>query len=193
MGFVGCMSLECPNRIAIERSATTREKSMNSRFIIWLSTNAVTTWLIRNFASRVDPLIFKATNGRFTSMGPPGMPMLTMTAIGRTSGRPRAVHLACIEHEGDYLVVASAMGQRRHPAWRYNIEANPDVEIQLRGVRFEARAQVLSDCEKERVWEKVREAIPQMNVYETRTDRNIRVFRLRRVDLFSGASSSGAS
>lgn len=155
---------------------------MNTRLIIWLSTNALTTWLIRNFASRVDPLIFKATNGRLTSLGPPSMPMLTMTAIGRGSGKPRAVHLACIEYEGDPLIVASAMGQQRHPAWRYNIEANPRVEIQMSGERFLAVAQVLSDVEKGKVWGRIREAIPQMVVYETRTDRNIRVFRLRRVN-----------
>ena len=114
-------------------------------------------------------------------MGPPTMPMLTMTAIGRASGEPRSVHLACLEYEGDYLVVASAMGQRKHPAWRYNIEANPLVQIQTRGERFAARAQVLTDSEKVEVWAKVCEAIPQMNVYVKRTDRNIRVFRLSRV------------
>jgi len=154
---------------------------MDSRFIIWLSTNPVATWVIKHIASRLDPLIFKATNGRLTSMGPPAMPMLSMTAIGRHSGQPRSVQLACLEHAGDYLVVASAMGQQKHPAWRYNIEANPEVQIQMRGERFVARAQVLSDSEKQKVWADIRRAIPQMNVYEKRTDRNIRVFRLSRV------------
>lgn len=158
---------------------------MDDRFIVWLSTSPVATWVIKNIASRIDPLIFKATNGRFTSMGPPFMPMLTLTAKGRKSGEPRSVHLACIEspspeHQGDYLVVASAMGQQRHPAWRYNIEANPQVQVQMRGERFAARAQLLTDPEKEKVWDDVRRAIPQMNVYEKRTDRNIRVFRLSR-------------
>ena len=155
---------------------------MSSRFVVWLSTNPFATWMVRNIFSRLDPVIFKATNGRFTSMGAPYMPMLTMTARGRHSGEPRSVHLACIENDGSYLVVASAMGQEKHPAWRYNIEANPNVEVQLSGERFPARAQVLSDAEKEAVWEDVREAIPQMSVYETRTDRNIRVFRLSRVE-----------
>ncbi len=113
-------------------------------------------------------------------MGPPAMPMLTMTAIGRRSGQPRSVHLACVEHDGDSLVVASAMGQEKHPAWRYNVEANPQVQIQMRGERFAARAELLTDPEKEAVWADVRQAIPQMNVYEKRTDRNIRVFRLSR-------------
>ncbi len=154
---------------------------MSERYIVWISTHPVATWLIKHVASRLDPLIFKATNGRFTSMGPPAMPMLTMTAIGRRSGQPRSVQLACIEHDGDPLVVASAMGQQKHPAWRYNIEANPEVEVQVRGQRFAARAEVLSDPEKNEVWPDVRRAIPQMKVYEKRTDRNIRVFRLSRV------------
>ena len=155
---------------------------MSDRFVVWLSTTPVVTWLIKHVASRLDPLIFKATNGRLTSMGVPQMPMLTLTAIGRRSGQPRSVHLACLEHEGDSLVVASAMGQGKHPAWRYNIEAHPDVQIQARGERFNARAQVLTDSEKQAIWADVRRAIPQMNVYEKRTDRNIRVYRLRRVD-----------
>ncbi len=149
-------------------------------FVVRLTTNPVATWLIKHVASPLDPLIFKATNGRFTCFGPPAMPMLTITSVGRHSGKPRSVHLACIEHEGDHLVVASAMGQRKHPAWRYNIEANPQVEIQMRGERFDARAQVLTDSEKQEVWDDIRRAIPQMNVYEKRTDRNIRVFRLIR-------------
>jgi len=155
---------------------------MSDRFIIWLSTNRATTWLIRRVASRLDPLVFKATNGRFTSLGPPAMPMLTLTTVGRRSGQPRSIQLACLEYEGDWLVVASCMGQERHPGWRYNLEANPDVEVQMRGQRFAARARVLTDAEKTGVWDEIRAAIPQMNVYEKRTDRNIRVFRLSRVD-----------
>ena len=154
---------------------------VSDRFVVWLSTTPVFTWIIRHVASRLDPLIFKASNGRLTSMGVPTMPMLSMTAIGRRSGEARSVHLACLEHEGDHLVVASAMGQERHPAWRYNIDANPQVEIQTRGERFSARAQMLTDAEKRAVWDDVRRAIPQMVVYEKRTDRNIRVYRLRRI------------
>ena len=154
---------------------------MSDSFSVWITTNRVVTWIIRNIASRLDPWLFKATNGRFTSMGAPSMPMLTLTAVGRHSGQPRAVHLACLERDGDYLVVASAMGQQKHPGWRYNIEANPEVQVQTRGERFVARAQVLSDSEKDSIWADVRQAIPQMNVYENRTDRNIRVFRLSRL------------
>ena len=154
----------------------------SERFIVWLSTNPVATWLIAHVASPLDPIIFKATNGRFTSMGPPAMPMLTLTSTGRRSGQPRSIQLACLERDGDYLVVASAMGQKKHPAWRYNLEARPEVQVQTRGERFDARAQVLSDAEKAAVWQDIKRVIPQLNVYEKRTDRNIRVYRLSRID-----------
>jgi deazaflavin-dependent oxidoreductase (nitroreductase family) len=154
---------------------------MSERLVVRLSTHPVATWLIRNVASRLDPLIFRATHGRFTSMGPPAMPMLTLTTVGRRSGRPRSVHLACVLDAGDPLVVASSMGQEKHPGWRYNLEANPEVQVQMPGERFAARAEMLTDPQKEAVWSEVRRAIPQMDVYEKRTDRNIRVFRLRRL------------
>jgi deazaflavin-dependent oxidoreductase (nitroreductase family) len=149
--------------------------------IIWLTTNPVTTWLVRTIFSRVDPFVFRKTNGRYTAMGPPSMPMLTLTAVGRHSGKARSVHLACLEQGGDFLIVASAMGQERHPAWRYNLEANPEVEVQVAGRRFAAHAQLLDEESRAEIWPRVHDAIPQMKTYESRTDRKICVFRLRPV------------
>ena len=153
---------------------------MYATFVNWFSATKAGSFIVKHFASRVDPLIFKATNGRFTSTGPPTLPQLMVTMKGRKSGKLRSVQLAYHEEHGNYFVVASAMGQERHPAWRYNLEANPDVEIQVRGGTFPARAHVLSDAEKERVWPSIKKTIPQMNVYEQRTNRKIRVFRLER-------------
>jgi hypothetical protein len=53
--------------------------------------------------------------------------------------------------------------------------------VQARGERFRARAQLLSDAEKQAVWADVHRAIRQMCVYEKRSDREIGVFRLRRM------------
>ena len=64
--------------------------------------------------------------------------------------------------------------------WRYNLEAEPKVELQMVGERYPGRAERLSDAEKEEVWDKIRGVIPMIYVYEKRTDRNIRVFRLVR-------------
>ena len=153
---------------------------MKADLAVWLTTNKGTTWFIRHVASRLDPLVFKATNGRFFSMGKASMPMVTLTTRGRKTGKPRAIHLAAVERDGITHVVASAMGQARHPAWSHNIEAHPEVAVQADRDRYVARAERLSEAEKAAIWPQVKAEIPQMNVYEKRTDRDIRVYRLRR-------------
>lgn len=164
-----------------ERSASD-EKHPRDSFLVWLVTNPVTTWWIRTFSARVDPWLYRKTNGKFHTMGTGSDSMVTITMTGRKTGKSRSVHLACVHHEGDILLVASAMGQEKHPAWRYNLEANPDCEVQTLGGSYRARARVLTDAEKGAVWDEMRGQIPMIYVYETRTDRNIRVFRLSRVD-----------
>lgn len=153
---------------------------MDESFVVRLTTHPAMIWWIRHVVSRIDPWIFRATNGHFTAMGRPGMPMVTLETRGRRSGRRRLVHLACIEHAGESLVVASAMGQEKHPGWRYNLEAQPEVVAQFSGERRPVRAVALDDREKRAAWDAICAAIPQVRVYETMTSRDIRVFRLER-------------
>ncbi len=108
--------------------------------------------------------------------------MLALTTVGRRSGAPRTVQLAYEQDGEGFLVVASAMGQDRHPAWRYNLEAAGGGSVVLRGRELTVTATVLSDAEKAAVWERIKGTIPQMATYEQRTDRNIRVFRLTPVE-----------
>jgi deazaflavin-dependent oxidoreductase (nitroreductase family) len=138
------------------------------------------SWLVKHVAAKIDPKVFKATNGRLTLTGVPTLPMLTLTSVGRRSGEPRSVQLAFHEQDGDRYVVASAMGQEHHPAWSYNIEATPEVEVQVRGERFAAVATRLTDEEKAAMWPALATTIPQMHTYGRRTDRNIKVYRLTR-------------
>jgi len=154
---------------------------MFAKFLNWFSATPVGSWFVMNIASKLDPMVFRLTKGRLISAGPPTLPMLLLTSVGRKSGKSRDAQLAYYPAGGDYLVVASAAGQARHPGWSYNLEANPDVEVLVRGESFKARAEVLDDQEKARYWPEIKKTIPQMNVYERRTDRKIKVYRLRRV------------
>ncbi len=149
-----------------------------SRFVNWFSATKPGSFVVKHVAAKVDPWIFERSNGRFTITGKPTVPMLTLFAIGRKSGEPRPVQLAYHQVGDDLFVVASAMGQERHPAWRYNLEAHPEVEVQLPGRRVTMTAEVLTADEKNDLWPAIAETIPQMHVYVERTDRDIRVFRL---------------
>ena len=159
---------------------------MYKRLVNRLSATRFGSWMVRVFAAKVDPVIFRWSNGRFTSTGVPTLPMLALTVPGRRSGEPRTVQLAYHADGDSYLVVASAMGQERHPAWRYNLEAAGGGTVQLPGRTEEVTAEVLSDDEKATLWPAIATTIPQMHTYVERTDRNIRVFRLTPVDQHLG-------
>ena len=124
-------------------------------------------------------LIYRRSKGRLVG-SVRGTPVLLLTTTGRKTGAPRTVQLAYHRDGDDWLVVASAMGQEHHPAWRHNLEANPVAEILVRGATHEVTGTLLEEDERDRLWSAIKATIPQMDVYEARTDRAIGVFRLRR-------------
>src|SRR6476620_8130103 len=130
------------------------------------------TWVVKHVASKAAPVIFTATNGRFTSTVIPTLPMLTLTTPGRKTGRPRTVQLAYHRDGDDYLVVASSMGSQTHPGWRYNLEASGRAQVRVREGVFTATATLLTAQEKQRLWPAIQKTIPQMATYVRRTDRD---------------------
>jgi len=148
------------------------------RFQLWLSRTAFGVLMSKAFASRVDPLIFQLSSGRLTSMGPIVIPQLVLTTRGRKSGQQRKAQLAYTDLDGLAYVVASNFGGERHPAWSYNLQAEPHAFMQLRDKRIAVIAQHLSDEEKESVWGRLCDNIPNYSAYREQTDRNINVYRL---------------
>ena len=73
-----------------------------------------------------------------------GTQTLLLTTTGRRSGETRVHPLIYGQHGDDYLVVASKGGAPQHPAWYLNLEANPEVEVQVKGDKFKARARTAS-------------------------------------------------
>jgi deazaflavin-dependent oxidoreductase (nitroreductase family) len=147
-------------------------------FINWFSVTPVGRWIASTFSARLDPVLYRLSGGRFTSVGPQVIPQLVLTTTGRKSGKERTVQLGYTEDGDDVLVVASNFGGTNHPAWSYNLDANPNGKIQLGSETKEVVAARLTDSEKAILWEKIADTIPQMKSYVKRTDRNIKVYRL---------------
>jgi deazaflavin-dependent oxidoreductase (nitroreductase family) len=147
-------------------------------FINNFSLTPVGQWMVKTFAARVDPTIYKFTGGRFTMSGPLTIPQLTLTTVGRKSGKERTVQLGYTEDGDDVLVIASNFGGANHPAWSYNLDANPDAKIRLGPEKKDVVALRLTDSEKAILWPRITDTIPQNKSYVKRTDRNIKVYRL---------------
>ena len=69
-----------------------------------------------------------------------GTTTLILTTTGRRSGEQRPTPLIYQQHGDAYLVVASDGGADQPPAWYRNLEADPEVHVQVKADRFPARA-----------------------------------------------------
>jgi deazaflavin-dependent oxidoreductase (nitroreductase family) len=102
-----------------------------------------------------------------------------LTTTGRRSGRRRATPLLCIPADGGgHVVAASNFGGERHPAWSYNLEADPDAELALGSRRLAVRARRADDREVERYWPRFVEAYKGYEAYRERAPRDIKLFVL---------------
>jgi deazaflavin-dependent oxidoreductase (nitroreductase family) len=110
-----------------------------------------------------------------------GTQTLILTTKGRRSGEPRKAPLIYGEHDGDLLVVASKGGSPEPPAWYVNLREDPEVEVQVRGDKFRARARDASEAEKPELWKIMTDHWPAYDEYQTKTDRPIPVVVLERV------------
>ena len=106
--------------------------------------------------------------------------VLLLTTKGRRSGGPRTLPLIYGTSGDNYLVVASRGGSRRPPAWYLNLEADPEVEVQVKGDRFKARARDATPEEKPGMWKTMTAEWPAYDDYQKRTERQIPVVVLER-------------
>jgi deazaflavin-dependent oxidoreductase (nitroreductase family) len=110
-----------------------------------------------------------------------GSPILLLTVTGRKSGKEYVKPLIFGEADGAYVLVASKGGAPEHPDWYLNLEANPDVGVQVKGDVFRARARTAEGEERERLWAAMNEIWPHYEEYQTKTAREIPVVVLDRI------------
>lgn len=111
-----------------------------------------------------------------------GRPVILLTTVGAKTGKLRKTPLMRVEHDGEYAVVASLGGAPRNPIWYYNVKANPHVELQDGPQKWDMRAREVTGEEKALWWERAVQAYPPYAEYQAKTDREIPVFVLERMD-----------
>jgi deazaflavin-dependent oxidoreductase (nitroreductase family) len=118
--------------------------------------------------------VLKVSGGRL-GWDAQNMPVVELTTTGRKSGRPHSVMLTSPVQEGNTIViVASRGGDDHHPAWFLNLQANPEVEVAMKGgARRRMRARVATPEERARLWPLVVADHKNYAGYQKRTQREI--------------------
>jgi F420H(2)-dependent quinone reductase len=112
-----------------------------------------------------------------------GLPVVIVTSRGNKTGKIRKTPLMRVEHDGEYLLVASQGGAPKHPVWYYNLTADPGNVILQDGTdRFPVRVRELQGDERAEWWRRAVAAFPPYAEYQERTERTIPVFLATRSD-----------
>ena len=121
----------------------------------------------------------KVTGGRFGGTLV-GLPSLELVTVGRRSGKARSSMLTAPLTLGDTLVVvASAGGNDEHPSWFLNLRDHPQVRVAVGGgPMVDMVARVTTADERQELWPRIVEALPNYAQYQTRTTRVIPVVLL---------------
>ncbi|MFE6028925.1 nitroreductase family deazaflavin-dependent oxidoreductase [Streptomyces niveus] len=124
---------------------------------------------------------YQETDGEVGHEWEKGTTTLILTTTGRKSGEQRSTPLIYRPYGDDVLVVASKGGSDSPPLWYLNIQADPEVRVQVKGDRYTARARTATAEEKPEMWRRMAEVWPDYDEYQTKTDREIPVVVLERV------------
>jgi len=111
-----------------------------------------------------------------------GKPVILLTTVGAKSGKLRKTPLMRVEHNGEYAIVASLGGAPKHPVWYHNVKAHPRVELQDGTETHDYEAREVFGDEKAAWWERAVQAWPDYANYQKKTERQIPVFVLTRVN-----------
>jgi deazaflavin-dependent oxidoreductase (nitroreductase family) len=123
---------------------------------------------------------FRANGGRVGGMFD-GSPMILVTHTGRRSGRRITTPLVYTRDGEDVVVIASKGGADEHPLWYLNIQADPQVHVELGDESWDATARVLEEGdERDRLYAAQAALMPNFAEYQEKTDRRIPVVVLSR-------------
>lgn len=114
-----------------------------------------------------------------TTLMDTGKPVVLLTMRGAKSGKIRKVPLMRVEHDGEYLAVASKGGDATNPLWYHNLRADPSVQVRDETAVGDYTAREITDpAERDTWWERAVAAFAPYAEYQQKTDRVIPLFVL---------------
>ncbi len=110
-----------------------------------------------------------------------GKTLLLLHTVGAKSGQERINPVAYVTDGDRLVIIASKGGSPTNPHWYHNLLAHPQVTVEVGTDQFQVRAEVVSEPERTRLYNKMVEMMPGFAEYQRKTTRVIPVFTLTRV------------
>lgn len=123
---------------------------------------------------KVHPRLYQWTGGRLAGEMM-NLPVLLLTTKGRRTGQPRTKALMYLPKGDAYVVIASYLGEPRHPAWWLNLQASSEASVQVGSQHIAVVAREAAGDEREQLWSAIVARQQDYAEYQKRTTRRIPV------------------
>jgi deazaflavin-dependent oxidoreductase (nitroreductase family) len=112
---------------------------------------------------------FRANEGRVGGMFE-GAPILLLHTVGRRTGRERVNPLMYLPDADRWIVFATKGGHVAHPHWLLNVEAHPNVTIEVGTETIPVKATILHEGpDRDALYARQVAVRPQFGEYEKKT------------------------
>lgn len=133
-------------------------------------------WFIRTFWA-VQRALYSVTRGRLglRTATPDRWGMMRLRTIGRRSGKERTAILGYFEDGPDLVTMAMNGWADPEPAWWLNLQAHPDVTVDLPGGSRAVHAHAANPDERPRLWARWAAYDKGLDAFATRRSRETAV------------------
>jgi deazaflavin-dependent oxidoreductase (nitroreductase family) len=123
---------------------------------------------------------FRANGGKVLSGPFVNAPLLLLTTTGAKSGRSVTTPLVYTKDGDRIVIIASKGGFPTNPAWFHNLKKHPTTTIELGKEKFQAKAVITKNPERQRLFDAQAKVMPNFTEYQKNTTREIPVIVLER-------------
>jgi len=120
----------------------------------------------------IDRTMLRLSDNRFSfSSVVSHVPVVMLTTTGAKSGLPRSVPLLAFPDGAKVILIASSFGNHKHPAWYFNLRANPQALLAFHGQQpWPYIAREANGVERETYWQRAARAYPGYDAYKARAN-----------------------
>jgi deazaflavin-dependent oxidoreductase (nitroreductase family) len=138
-------------------------------------------WTALHVMTPVDQRLMRWSNGKLsTAVGTDFYDNgVLLRCTGAKSGQTREIPLLATPLEDSWVLIASATGIDKNPAWYHNLKAQPRCSLIVPGRGdITCIAREAQGAERDRAWQAANDQYSGYNVYQGRTGRRIPVMIL---------------
>jgi deazaflavin-dependent oxidoreductase (nitroreductase family) len=127
-------------------------------------------WLLSRSLHHIDRSFFQLSQGRYSLTSfLSGQKICILTSVGARSGKTRRTPLLYITDKNLVVLIATNWGQPHHPAWFYNLLANPEAYLSFYGNKGFYIGREANEIERKEYWQKAVNMYAGYEAYSLRT------------------------